>query len=251
MFTPDPLSDPRIVLPAELRHRIEQAPFRSMLAVPLTVQGQPVGALVAADRAGRTFTDDEVRLLDAFADQAAVALKHAELFRDNARRLSELLVVHEVARAASAEADLGELARVIWCEAGRIVDARNMVITLHDHAAREFEVILRTQRGEPDRTPPLRYPFGRGLMSRIVERHEAIRTADYAGACRREGVEPVAASLAFPHWLGVPMIAGGRVIGALALRSADRPFTADDERLLADLASFAALAVTSARRAGG
>ena len=58
---------------------------------------------------------------------------------------------------------------------------------------------------------------------------------------------PVPESLALPHWLGVPMVAGDEVLGALTLADAARPFTEADERLLSNIASLTALALRSAR----
>ena len=49
------------------------------------------------------------------------------------------------------------------------------------------------------------------------------------------------------HWLGVPLSARDRVIGVLVLRSAERPFTEAEERLLLNVAHLAALALSSVR----
>jgi len=53
---------------------------RSLLALPLVVDGQPIGAAVLAQRDRlRTFTDEEVQLCQGLAHQAAVAIKNARL----------------------------------------------------------------------------------------------------------------------------------------------------------------------------
>jgi PAS domain S-box-containing protein len=74
VFSPDILADPRVTYTPEVRARIERGRTRAMLAVPLIVKGAVVGALSVGDRAGRTFDEREVRLAQAFADQAALAL---------------------------------------------------------------------------------------------------------------------------------------------------------------------------------
>ncbi|HEY5724656.1 MAG TPA: ATP-binding protein, partial [Methylomirabilota bacterium] len=48
-------------------------------------------------------------------------------------------------------------------------------------------------------------------------------------------------------WLGVPLSARDRVLGILALRSAERPFTEAEERLLLNTGHLAALALSSVR----
>jgi GAF domain-containing protein len=48
--------------------------IRAVLGVPLIVQGEVIDALAVGDRAGRSFDEREIRLAQAFADQAALAL---------------------------------------------------------------------------------------------------------------------------------------------------------------------------------
>jgi len=83
--SPDILADPRITLTPELRAQLEQASFQAELAAPLLVQGCAIGALVVKDRTGRSFDEEEARLLQAFADQAALALENARLYREAER----------------------------------------------------------------------------------------------------------------------------------------------------------------------
>ena len=85
VMTSDSLADPRITYPADFADRLEQAGYRAILAVPLSVEGQTVGVLAVGDVAGRVFTDGEVHLVEAFAAQAALAFAHARLF-EQARR---------------------------------------------------------------------------------------------------------------------------------------------------------------------
>jgi signal transduction histidine kinase len=84
------LADPEVVLTAEQRARLERSPHRAVLAVPLVVQDVLMGVLALGDREGRIFTPDEIRLTQAFADQATIALDNASLFDQLERRLREL-----------------------------------------------------------------------------------------------------------------------------------------------------------------
>ncbi|MGJ9421321.1 helix-turn-helix domain-containing protein [Aeromicrobium sp. CF3.5] len=64
----------------------------ALLGVPLLVRGEVLGVLFAADRSKRRFRTDEIALLTAFADHAAVALDNARLYersRDSLDRLRE------------------------------------------------------------------------------------------------------------------------------------------------------------------
>ncbi len=254
VVTPDFLADPRVAHPEAMRERLAAATHRAVIAVPLLVGSRVIGALSVRDRPGRPFDPEEVHLLQAFADQAAIALENARLYAETARllgeyqrKVEELSVLYELSRAVTGQLDVERLVQTLPEQVGRVLDARNMVVLLFDEARREFDVALRMAEGRADPDPVRRYALGVGLMSKVVERRQAIRTPDYRAACRVEAVEPVKASLALPHWLGVPMIAGDEVVGVLALRDASRPFTESDERLLTNIAGLAALAVSSAR----
>jgi hypothetical protein len=66
----------------------------ALLGVPLVIRGEAVGALFAADRAERSFQADEIALLIAFADHAAVALDNARLYEASRTALRDLQIAY-------------------------------------------------------------------------------------------------------------------------------------------------------------
>src|SRR5438094_1437292 len=82
VFSADVLADPRVGYTPEVRARIELGTVRAGLAVPLIARGTVIGALAVGARAGRVFDAPEIRLAEAFADQAAVALAGARLHEE-------------------------------------------------------------------------------------------------------------------------------------------------------------------------
>jgi GAF domain-containing protein/ActR/RegA family two-component response regulator len=244
VLSTDVMTDPRI--PDEAR---AAAPHRTQLFVPIVAKERMVGgfAVTWLTRA-RELSPSELRLMEAVASQAAVALENARLFRDNQRRVEELSVLHELSRAVTGQLDQAGVLETMRQQVARVLDVRHMVIVLLDEAAGEFQVALRVKDSLPDESLPRRYPVGSvGLMSVVLETGRPIRTDDYAAECARRGVQPVATSVELRHWLGVPMVAGAQKIGVIGLRRRERPFSAAEERLLANIADLAALALRSAR----
>jgi GAF domain-containing protein len=74
----------------------------ALLGVPLVIRGEAVGALFAADRTERSFQADEIALLIAFADHAAVALDNARLYEASRTALRELRIAYRRMERAQA-----------------------------------------------------------------------------------------------------------------------------------------------------
>ena len=68
------------------------ARYRTLLAVPLVREAAPVGVLVMARIAQRSFTPKQIELASTFADQAVIAIENVRLFdeiQDKSRQLAE------------------------------------------------------------------------------------------------------------------------------------------------------------------
>jgi signal transduction histidine kinase/CheY-like chemotaxis protein len=86
---PDVLDDARVAYTPSIRARVESNEHQPVLAVPLMVKHEPVGALAVGDRRGRSFDAEQLRLARVFANHAAVALENARLYDEAERRRQE------------------------------------------------------------------------------------------------------------------------------------------------------------------
>jgi GAF domain-containing protein/CheY-like chemotaxis protein len=243
VFSADAAHDPR--MPPIIR---EEAPHRSHLFVPVVAKDRMIGgfAVVWWER-GRDFTAGDLALMEAIANQAGVAIENARLFEENRQRVEELSVLHELSRAVTGELDRAALLDALRTQLARVLDVRNMLVILRADDGDDLEVALRIVDGEREEGEPRRYPPGSGLVGAVLDSGQPLRTDDYAAECMRRGVRPVAVSERLPYWLGVPLSGRGRVLGALILRSAERPFTEAEERLLLNIGHLTALALSSVR----
>ncbi|HAY84390.1 MAG TPA: hypothetical protein DCY42_05545 [Chloroflexi bacterium] len=82
--------------PSEHLHAYHLNPdLKSLLIVPLTIKGTNIGVLDVVNKPGR-FTEDDIRIMGLFADQAAIAIENARLHKQS----EQLAVLEERQRLA-------------------------------------------------------------------------------------------------------------------------------------------------------
>lgn len=74
---------------------------RRLLAIPLKVADQVIGVLNVADEEVGSFTEEEIHLVQLFADQAALAVENARLLAAERERTEELQRAHGLVEALS------------------------------------------------------------------------------------------------------------------------------------------------------
>ncbi|HVQ77417.1 MAG TPA: GAF domain-containing protein [Candidatus Binatia bacterium] len=236
-------ADPR--MPARLN---EAVPHRSQLFAPIVTGARVVAGISAVwwERA-RELSVQELALVEAIASQAGVALTNARLFTDNRRRVEELSALHELSRAVTGQLDEAGVLEAVVQQIGRVLDARHLEILLTGEGASGIAVAVRIEDGRRRMGGAVARvaPEAVGLGRIVLELRRTVRTDDYLQECARYEVAPDAADLSY--WMGVPMIAGERALGAVVLRGRARPFSEAEERLLTNLTDLAALALRSAQ----
>ena len=242
VYTSDAMHDSR--LPALMR---ERGPHRTQLFVPVIVNDRMIAGFAAVWwEQAREFTDSELALMEALANQAGVALENARFSRRTGAA-SGASVLHDLSRAITGQLDRAALVEALRSQLARVLDAQHMVVILKDEERGDLEVALRVAGGVEDPGPPRRFPTDAcGLVTVVLEQNGPVRTDNYEAACARYGVEPVPMSIGLPHWLGAPMNAGERALGHRRARRA-RAFHEAYERLLTNIAHLGALAMSRAR----
>src|SRR5262249_21421384 len=111
--------------------------YRSMLGVPMLREGVPIGALVLVRFDVRPFTDKQIDLVSAFADQAAIAIENVRLFdavqqrtNDLSESLQQQTATADVLKVISRSAfDLKSVLQTLVESAARLCDAERATIT--------------------------------------------------------------------------------------------------------------------------
>jgi len=106
---------------------------RRALSVPFKARNRVIGALNITDTEQRgEFSEDEMRLLSLFADQAAVTIENTRLYEEAQHRAEYLATTNEISRAISTLQDPDSVLEVIYRQVQRTVPADAFYIGLYD-----------------------------------------------------------------------------------------------------------------------
>jgi serine phosphatase RsbU (regulator of sigma subunit)/anti-sigma regulatory factor (Ser/Thr protein kinase)/putative methionine-R-sulfoxide reductase with GAF domain len=229
---------------------LRQKGIRSMLGVPLLVEGRVLGVMHVGTLTPREFTAHDRDLLQLAADRAALAIEHGLLYegekmaRERAERAAEILrAVQRVTDAALAYLSIDELLDELLERMREILHADTAAILMLESDGRMLRA--RAAKGiEEEVEQGVRIPVGRGFAGRVAAQRRAVFIPDVDHA---DVVNPLLRQKGIRSLLGVPLLVEGRVLGVLHVGTlTPRVFTDGDRDLLQLAADRAALAIEHA-----
>jgi GAF domain-containing protein len=254
---PDILADPEYTFGAKAFFPTEST---TVLGVPI-LKGDDLLGVIIIYREFRPFTDNQITLVETFADQAAIAIENLRLLDDLRQRTTDLTEALEQQTATSEvlrviSSSPGELQPVFDAmleNAVRICDATYGNIYSRDRET--FRLVA------SHKTPPAfteyrrRNPMtgsGAHWADPMLKSKTQVHIADLAlerGFIERDPSFVAAVELGRARSaLAVPMLKDGEIIGAFALaRQEVRPFTEKQIALVTNLAAQAVIAIENTR----
>ena len=189
--------------------------FTSMLSVPLVSRDEVIGVMNVQTREPRDFDRTEIDFLQTIANQVAGIIEKGRLQRESERKLREVSALFEVSNVLTSTLDLDEVLALIVDRLVRVYPGAAGAILLRDgDGVRE-----RARSGE----------IGKALLQ------TARRSMDEA--------RPIVEG----QHVALPLLAGDRLLGAVALRVPTGTELADEEvAFVGALANQAALAIDKA-----
>jgi signal transduction histidine kinase len=244
--------------PAGTREYARLLGFRTVAAVPMLREGQPIGSISALRMEMRPFTEQQIALVQTFADQAVIAVENVRLFRELQTRTSELTrsvgeleALGEVGRAISSTLDLQTVLATIVARANELAGADGGVIYEFDEASRSFH-LRATDRFPEEFVAALRATrlvYGEGAAGQAAATRAPIQVPDIMDTdAYSSSLRDVLVRSGYRSLLAVPLVSEEQVVGALVInRRIPGAFAPSTVELLRTFASQSALAIQNAR----
>src|SRR3954452_23190409 len=232
--------------------------YRTMMGAPMVVGDQVVGALNVWRTEVAPFDEAEQALLSTFAEQAALAWRHVELFSalesrsaELARKVDQLEALAEVGEAISSSLVADEVLTTIVTHAVELSETDGGSLMEVDETTRLFGVrtAYGTHQTVIDALRAAEIHIDRTWVGRATRNREVLQIHDLDA--EPKPLDPHLAVLHASGWrslVAIPLVRPDRVVGALVVRrKSTGPFSDETCELLSAFASQSAVALTNAR----
>jgi GAF domain-containing protein len=233
--------------------------FRTVLCVPLVREASVVGVIVIRRLEPRPFTEDQVELVQIFADQAAIAIENVRLFTELRARNREITEAFEQQAAtsqilrviSSSPTDVQPIFEAIVESALKLcggsysgfyrLEGDMVHLVAHNH--RSPESLVRLGRDWP---APV---TADSLICRVIRERAVVHVADSQDdPTVAEPIRARSRAVDQRGFLGVPMLRDGVPIGAIRVsRREPTPFSETQIELLKTFADQAVIAIENVR----
>ncbi len=217
--------------------------IKSYAGAPIRIRERVIGFLNVNSATPGFFKQADAEQLQAFADQAAIAIENARLFEAERRRRQEAETLREAAMALTTGLDLKEVFETLLTQLERVITYDSVAVLL----VRGERLNVVATRGHPHLKQVLGYTYeaDNELLARMEQSGRPVIVDD---AGQDPCLPPWSQAGEVRGWMGVPLIARRKVIGYLTLNN-HRPaaYGRAEADLVQPFASQAAVAIENTR----
>jgi PAS domain S-box-containing protein len=223
---------------------LRQFELQAMMTMPLLYGTETLGTVEWGDeRADRRFSDDELRLATTLANQAAIAVKNAQLFEERARRINEFSQLYQASLALTTSVDLTDVLHRISLVAREITSADIVTLYLYNPATKQFS--YGSALGDSTEWLGVNQIRPGGMTYRAIEEGQPILIGDTS---LTSDINPSLSRAGIRSLICIPLISKGKPLGVLYVNSfSPGKFDSDDLQVTSALANQAAVAIENAR----
>lgn len=221
----------------------------SWMGVPLNAGSETIGAFSIASRdPSISYTETQMGLLQAIADQAAGAIVKSRLLQETERRAQQLTSLNVITRQLTSTMEIESLSRNILESAVDILNAEAGSLFLVDEQTDEL-VFKVTVGPVAKNLVGQRLPAGTGFVGQAVTTRQPVIVNNVAATTTWNPATDKQTGFVTRSILAIPMEVKDQVIGVIEVinKKDGSPFTEDDQNLLTAFSGQASVAFENAR----
>lgn len=216
----------------------------SLMILPVSSSQSLYAIAIQSNEFGH-FSSNEIDLARTISNQAAIAMENADLYQSTLATAERLAILNQVSFEIGASLNPDDIYRAVHDAASKLMPVDAFIIALRDEEANEVDGAYIVDMGQ--RISGVRLAIGQGVTGQVIATGQPILTLQSSEVEARGGV--VIGEQGTPHSIVVvPMVSGGKVIGALSAQSYQyNAYTENDQQILSTLANQATVAIQNSR----
>ena len=221
---------------------------RSYMGSAIRSRGKLLGILNVDATTVEAFTGEHAVRLQAFADQAAVAIENAMLYQEAQRRAEQMTTLYEIGLTLASGLELDQVLASLHEQVARVLPFDVFYVGLYNETSEILQFPLFIERGERVVVATRNVADVPGISGRVIstrQTHYLQDIKDPETASRYPA--PINTTGLSRAYVGVPLIAREHVVGIISMQSYQPGiFSLEQVRLLETIANQAALAIDNA-----
>ena len=223
--------------------------MQSWMGIPLKASSDVIGILTLDKIEQNAYDQEKADFAMIFANQAAIAIQHAQLYQTAKDAFDQLMILHKASQTITmASFNPEQTYEAIHAAANQLMPCEAFSISIKDDENQEIEAVYLIDKD--GRSPSARIPIGEGLSGYIISTGEPLLIHDFLDneAPDKLNVKHFGNPDHIRAFIAVPMKLGEQVVGMLSAQSyLPHKYSHQDQQMLEMLAAHAAIAIDNSR----
>lgn len=243
VVVPDTHASEQWVVIPELRK------MASYVGAPVRVKGIVVGFLDLISMTPGFFNQSHADRLQVFADQTAIAIENARLIEEAQRQAEEMSTLLEIGLAITSGLNMEQIFKALLEKCLQILPVEAFYVAVYDPETEQIYHPLFYDLGEFQTVQVRNLRQQPGLSGHVIQTRQTLYIPDTFAQEVRDRFQIIHAGGASTRsYVGVPMMYGDRVVGAISMQSYHiNAYNPAQIRLLETVATQTAVAIENAR----
>ncbi len=206
-------------------------------------KGTPFALLFLGSETPQAFTPNRVEPYVLLTEIISATLTKITALENAQRRLTEFQILMRLLQGLAAETSVEDFYTSLHKEITNIFGDIGLIIALYNPLRRTIEIPYAYEPGVGQIQIPS-FTLGEGLVSQVITQREPLMiNENLLETAQTQGIKIKSTGKMPQSWLGVPMLSGEQLIGALVLQDLHTPnrFREEDVELVSALANSIAL----------
>lgn len=203
--------------------------------LPVIANGKIEAIFILGSKMRNLLTKEMLQPYASLCEQTSTALEKVLALQNVEKRLAALQTLNSISQAVSVETDLPSLYRSVHQEVTQVMGNLSFIIAIYDKQTNQVSIPYMYEENTVRSVDP--YPLGKGLISIVINTRQPLMIVEDTENKSRE-LGAIILGAPAKSWMGVPLLVGNEVIGAIVVQDTENEyrFDEDDLRLMSTLA---------------